>query len=491
MKVPSELYRPSLALLTDLYQLTMAYAYWKSGVAEREAVFYLHFRENPFQGGFAVACGLGPAVDYVETLRFDDDDLAYLASLNGADGKPLFRPAFLDHLRGLRLACDLDAVPEGTVVFPQEPLVRVKGPILHCQLLETPLLTLINFQTLVATKAARVKLAAKDQPVVEFGLRRAQGVDGGLSSCRAAFVGGVDATSNLLAGRIFGIPVRGTHAHSFVLAFEHEQQAFQAYAEAMPNNCILLVDTFDSLEGTRRAAQTGRWLREHGHELLGIRLDSGDLAYLSIRARAILDEEGFPNAKIVASGDLDEQIIESLQEQGARIDLWGVGTRLATAFDQPALGGIYKLSAVREPGGRWEHRLKLSEQLTKTTTPGILQTRRFTANGLFAGDMIWDELLGPGASPPTIVDPSDATRRQRFSEDSPGEDLLVPVFRGGQKVYEPPPLDQARERTRSQLSMLHPSIKRFLNPHSYPAGLEETLHLVKTRLILKARQLQQ
>ncbi|HCF58744.1 MAG TPA: nicotinate phosphoribosyltransferase [Myxococcales bacterium] len=491
MKVPSELYRPSLALLTDLYQLTMAYAYWKSGVAEREAVFYLHFRENPFQGGFAVACGLGPAVDYVETLRFDDDDLAYLASLNGADGKPLFEPAFLDHLRGLRLACDLDAVPEGTVVFPQEPLVRVKGPILHCQLLETPLLTLINFQTLVATKAARVKLAAKDQPVVEFGLRRAQGIDGGLSSCRAAFVGGVDATSNLLAGRIFGIPVRGTHAHSFVLAFEHEQQAFQAYAEAMPNNCILLVDTFDSLEGTRRAAQTGRWLREHGHELLGIRLDSGDLAYLSIRARAILDEEGFPNAKIVASGDLDEQIIESLQEQGARIDLWGVGTRLATAFDQPALGGIYKLSAVREPGGRWEHRLKLSEQLTKTTTPGILQTRRFTANGLFAGDMIWDELLGPGASPPTIVDPSDATRRQRFSEDSPGEDLLVPVFRGGQKVYEPPPLDQARERTRSQLSMLHPSIKRFLNPHSYPAGLEETLHLVKTRLILKARQLQQ
>ena len=491
MKVPSELYRPSLALLTDLYQLTMAYAYWKSGVAEREAVFYLHFRENPFQGGFAVACGLGPAVDYVETLRFDDDDLAYLASLNGADGKPLFEPAFLDHLRGLRLACDLDAVPEGTVVFPQEPLVRVKGPILHCQLLETPLLTLINFQTLVATKAARVKLAANDQPVVEFGLRRAQGIDGGLSSCRAAFVGGVDATSNLLAGRIFGIPVRGTHAHSFVLAFEHEQQAFQAYAEAMPNNCILLVDTFDSLEGTRRAAQTGRWLREHGHELLGIRLDSGDLAYLSIRARAILDEEGFPNAKIVASGDLDEQIIESLQEQGARIDLWGVGTRLATAFDQPALGGIYKLSAVREPGGRWEHRLKLSEQLTKTTTPGILQTRRFTANGLFAGDMIWDELLGPGASPPTIVDPSDATRRQRFSEDSPGEDLLVPVFRGGQKVYEPPPLDQARERTRSQLSMLHPSIKRFLNPHSYPAGLEETLHLVKTRLILKARQLQQ
>lgn len=491
MKVPSELYRPSLALLTDLYQLTMAYAYWKSGVAEREAVFYLHFRENPFQGGFAVACGLGPAVDYVETLRFDDDDLAYLASLNGADGKPLFEPAFLDHLRGLRLACDLDAVPEGTVVFPQEPLVRVKGPILHCQLLETPLLTLINFQTLVATKAARVKLAAKDQPVIEFGLRRAQGVDGGLSSCRAAFVGGVDATSNLLAGRLFGIPVRGTHAHSFVLAFEHEQQAFQAYAEAMPNNSILLVDTFDSLEGTRRAAQTGRWLREHGHELLGIRLDSGDLAYLSIRARAILDEEGFPNAKIVASGDLDEQIIESLQEQGARIDLWGVGTRLTTAFDQPALGGIYKLSAVREPGGRWEHRLKLSEQLTKTTTPGILQTRRFTANGLFAGDMVWDELLGPGASPPTIVDPSDATRRKRFSEDSPGEDLLVPVFRGGQKVYEPPPLDQARERTRSQLSMLHPSIKRFLNPHSYPAGLEETLHLVKTRLILKARQLQQ
>ncbi|MGI5865398.1 MAG: nicotinate phosphoribosyltransferase [Myxococcales bacterium] len=491
MRVPSELYRPSLALLTDLYQLTMAYAYWKSGVAEREAVFYLHFRELPFQGGFAVACGLGPAIDYVETLRFDDDDLAYLASLDGADGKPLFEPAFLVHLRGLRIACDIDAVPEGTVVFPQEPLLRVKGPVLHCQLLETPLLTLVNSQTLIATKAARVKLAAKDQPVIEFGLRRAQGIDGGVSSCRAAFVGGVDATSNLLAGRLFGIPVRGTHAHSWVLTFEDEQHAFQAYAEAMPNNCILLVDTYDSLEGTRRAARTGRWLRGQGHELIGIRLDSGDLAYLSTRARAILDEEGFLGAKIVASGDLDERIIESLHDQGARIDIWGVGTRLTTAFDQPALGGIYKLSAVRGPDGRWEHRLKLSEQLAKTTTPGVLQTRRFTSEGLFAGDMIWDELLGPGESPPTIVDQSDSTRRKRFPEESLSEDLLVPVFRGGQRVYEPPALEQSRERTRSQLSMLHPGIKRFLNPHTYPVGLEMTLHQVKTRLILQARKLQE
>lgn len=488
MRIPSELYRPSLALLTDLYQLTMAFSYWKSGIAEREAVFHLFFRENPFQGGYSVACGLAPAIDYVESLHFDEDDLAYLGALPGADGRPLFEPAFLDYLRGLRLACDLDAVPEGTVVFPHEPLLRVRGPVLHCQLLETPLLTLINFQTLVATKAARVKQAAGDAPVIEFGLRRAQGIDGGIAAARAAFVGGCDSTSNLLAGRLYGIPVRGTHAHSWVMVFDDEPQAFAAYAAAMPNNCVLLVDTYDSLEGTRHAAETGRWLRAQGHALQGIRLDSGDLAYLSQQARRILDEEGFASSVIVASGDLDEHLIASLREQGARIDVWGVGTRLTTAFEQPALGGIYKLAAVREPDGTWAHRLKVSDQVTKTTTPGILQTRRFEgAEGLVA-DMIWDELLGPGGAPATIVAPEDPTRRKLLPEGLKSEDLLVPVFRNGQRVYDPPAIEQTRARVRHQLSRLHPGIKRFLNPHGYPAGLQKDLHELKTRLILQARK---
>ena len=261
MTALSRVYRDSLALLTDLYQLTMAYGYWKSGTAEKQACFHLVFRRNPFGGGFAVACGLALAVEYVESLRFAEEDLDYLAGLEGNDGRPLFEPGFLDHLRGLRFCCDLDAVPEGTVVFAQEPLVRVTGPLLVAQLLETPLLNLVNFQTLIATKAARLRLAAGDDPILEFGLRRAQGIDGGLAAARAAYAGGCDGTSNLLAGKIYGIPVKGTHAHSWVLSFDSELEAFEAYAEALPNNCVFLVDTYDSLEGVRHAVEVGRKLR--------------------------------------------------------------------------------------------------------------------------------------------------------------------------------------------------------------------------------------
>ena len=262
------------------------------------------------------------------------------------------------------------------MVFPPEPLVRVRGPIIQGQLIETPLLNLVNFQTLIATKAARVCHAAGSDSVVEFGLRRAQGIDGSLSASRAAYVGGCAATSNLLAGRLLGIPVRGTHAHSWIMFFDSEREAFREYARAMPNNCVLLVDTYDTIEGVRKAVETGRWLREQGHEMIGIRLDSGDLAYLSIEARKILDEAGFPEAAILASNELDERIIASLKQQGARIDRWGVGTRLVTGHEQPALGGIYKLAAVREDGGAWDYKLKLSEQAIKVSYPGILQVRR-------------------------------------------------------------------------------------------------------------------
>src|SRR3954469_13128794 len=325
-----KLYRDSLGLLTDLYQLTMAYGYWKLGRSDLETAFHLIFRNNPFDGGFSVACGLASAVEYLTGFHFESDDLTYLATLKGNDEKPLFDPAFLDFLSTLKLACDIDAIPEGTAVFPQEPLVRVTGPILHCQLLETPLLNLINFQTLVATKAARVCIAAAGDPVLEFGARRAQGIDGAVTASRAAYVGGCAGTSNVLAGKLFGIPVGGTHAHSWVMSFDDELTAFESYARAMPNNCVFLVDTYNSLQGVRHAVKIGKKLRSHGHEMIGIRLDSGDLAYLSIEARKILDANGFQNAKILASNDLDEHLITSLKNQDAKINVWGVGTRLAT-----------------------------------------------------------------------------------------------------------------------------------------------------------------
>ncbi|PYQ57429.1 MAG: nicotinate phosphoribosyltransferase, partial [Acidobacteria bacterium] len=275
----------SSALLTDLYQLTMAYGYWKTGKDRDEAVFHLYFRENPFEGGYTIAAGLEEAVRYVESLRFQDDDLNFLATVTGNDNRPLFPDEFLRYLAQLRFMLDIDAVPEGTVVFPQEPMVRVVGPILQAQIVETALLNMINFQSLIATKAARVVYAAKGDPVIDFGLRRAQGIDGGLAASRATYIGGCAATSNVLAGATYRIPVKGTHAHSWVMAFPSEIESFERYAEVMPNNCLLLVDTYNTLQGVQHAIEIGRRLRARGHELIGIRLDSGDLAYLSIEAR--------------------------------------------------------------------------------------------------------------------------------------------------------------------------------------------------------------
>ena len=348
------------------------------------------------------------------------------------------------------------------------------------------LLNFLNFQSLIATKAARICLAAQGEPVIEFGLRRAQGGDGGLTATRAAYIGGCAGTSNVLAGKRYGIPVNGTHAHSWVMSFDTELEAFRAYARALPGNCVLLVDTYDSLEGVRHAVEIGQELRRQGHELAGIRLDSGDLAFLSIQARKILDEGGFPKAAIVGSNDLDEHIIESLKQQGATINVWGVGTKLVTAYEQPALGGVYKLSAIRKHGGPWENKVKLSEQVLKITTPGIQQVRRFRSAKEFIGDAIYDTSR-PRPASFTIVDPLDATRRKHFAAKTASEDLLVPIFRRGKLVYAPPDLNQARQRTQTPLAMLHPGIKRSINPHQYPAGLELSLHKLKTSLVLQAR----
>jgi nicotinate phosphoribosyltransferase len=431
------------ALLTDLYQITMANAYWKSGMAERDAVFHLYFRRNPFGGAFAISAGLSAVVEFLEGFCFDDDDVAYLAELRGNDAGPLFDRDFLGALRAMRFECDVDAVPEGTAVFPGEPLLRIRGPIAQGQLVETALLNLVNFQTLVATKAARICLAAGTDPVLEFGLRRAQGPDGGVSASRAAYVGGCAATSNVLAGRRFGIPVRGTHAHSWVMAFNSERAAFQA--------------SYDTLQGVRLAAEMGKRLREKGNELAGVRLDSGDLADLSIAARSLLDESGFPDASIVASNDLDEHAIEELKRRGAAIGIWGVGTRLATAHDEPALGGVYKLGAIRDPEGGWSYPTKRSADPEKSTLPGIHQTRRYIERGAFRGDVIFDAELGLAAS------------------DEPHEDLLVPVMRAGRSVYEIPALNASRARTQDQLARLPSGVKHLKDPAPYPVEVDPRL----------------
>src|SRR6266478_696925 len=369
----------------------MACGYFKAGMTDHEAVFHVTFRENPFAGEFTVACGLAAATDFLRTFHFTDTEVDYLASQRGNDGKPLFDSRFLDYLRGLQLTCDVDAIPEGTLVFPNEPLIRIIGPIIQCQLVETALLNILNFQSLIATKAARICLAAKGDPVIEFGLRRSQGVDGGLTAARATYIGGCEGTSNLQAGERFGIPVSGTQAHSWIMFFENEKEAFEIYARAIPNNCIFLVDTYNSIEGVRHAIDVARQLRKNEHEMIGVRLDSGDRVALSIEARRMLDKAGFPNAKIVCSGDLDEHVITDMKRRGAKIDMWGVGTKLTTGQPDAALGGIYKLGAVQRPGAQWQYRIKLSDEAAKTSCPGLLQVRRFQQpDGRFIADAIYE-----------------------------------------------------------------------------------------------------
>lgn len=481
-----DIYRTSLALHTDFYQLTMAYGYWKEGLKDKEAVYHLHFRKNPFQGGFAIACGLEAAIDFIRDFKFDLSDLQYLSTLLDVRGERTFPDEFLQYLGNLRFSVDVDAMPEGTAVFPQEPLLRVSGPIIECQLLESPLLNLINFSTLVATKGARVALAAKGDPVLEFGMRRAQGIDGALTASRAAYIGGCHATSNVLAGKLFDIPVKGTHAHSWIMAFEEEVDSFYAFADALPGNTVFLVDTYNTLDGVKKAIEVGNALKEKGRPFLGIRLDSGDLAYLSIEARRMLDEAGFPDAEIYASNELDETVIQELKQQGARIAVWGVGTKLATAKDQPALDGIYKLSAVRDPGGEWDFKLKLSEQMIKISNPGILDVKRFYHQGRFIADAIYDKSLLSGQTW-NLVDPLDPTREKTLEPHVENVDLLQPIFRRGKLVYESPTIQELRARTLSQLEQLHPGTRRFLNPHLYVVGMEANLYAKKVALIKAIR----
>jgi nicotinate phosphoribosyltransferase len=464
-------------LLTDLYQLTMACGYWQLGMHDREAVFQLIFRKNPFRGNYAVACGLANVIDFLRNWRFSAEEIAYLGTLS-AHGKPLFPAAFLTYLSELKFTCDIDAVPEGTVVFPHEPLIRIKGPLLQGQLLESTLLNIINFQTLIATKASRVCLAAEGESVLEFGLRRAQGPDGALAASRAAYIGGCEATSNVLAGMRYDIPVRGTHAHSWVTAFPDEMSAFSAYAKVMPQNCVLLVDTYDTLTGVKHAIEIGKQLQAAGSKLLGIRLDSGDLAALSKKARQLLDAAGLTDTQIVASNSLDEYAIQRLRAEGAPISVWGVGTSLVTAYDHPALDGVYKLTALREPDGRWQYKLKLSEQPVKISNPGIYQVRRFTQQGKLVADMLYDVELGLPDNP-TMVSLAVPTEQMTVPAHDAAVDLLQPVFRQGQYVYPAETIHAMRQRTGQQVSQFVAAFPKTV----YPVGLEKNLGLLKQQLV--------
>ncbi len=436
-----------------------------------------------------MACGLSRCLSVLERLRFSEEDVEYLARLRGAGNRPLFGPELLEFVRAFRPRVDIDAVPEGTLVFAGEPLLRVTGPLAEAQLLEPLLLNFWNFETLIATKASRVCAAARGKPVLEFGLRRAQGTDGAIAASHASYVGGCAATSNALAGRLFDIPVRGTHAHSWVMAFGDEETAFRTFLEARPEDAILLVDTYDTLGGVERAIAAAREHRET--PLVAIRLDSGDLGALSRAARERLDAAGLRETKIMASGDLDEHEIDRLVAAEAPIDAWGVGTRLVTGFEQPALDGVYKLTAIEE-GGHLVPRLKLSDTVKKGSLPGCAGTRRFSDERGFLLDLVYDELLEvpavEGKSAKLRLCHADGSRFEPAQVEGDSEALLVPVLRGGTVVYDAPSAGSARSRTSQQLSRLAARHRRLVNPEPYPVALDEKLVELRDRLAAEIRR---
>lgn len=465
---------PLPALLTDLYELTMLAGYLEEGMQERPAVFDLFFRENPFRGSYAVFAGLEPALRYLEGLKFTGDDLAYLQGLG------LFNSSFLDFLAAFRFRGRVTAPLEGTVVFGHEPLLTVEGGLAEAQFVETVLLNIINFQTLVATKAARLTAAAGPGAVIEFGLRRAQGPDGGLSEARAASVGGVRSTSNVLAGKLFGLPVKGTHAHSWVMAFADELSAFRAYADCFPDSAIFLVDTYDTLKsGLPNAITVARELRRRGHELRGIRLDSGDLAYLSKEARRRLDEAGFPAVKIVASNELDEYVIHSVRSDGGKVDIYGVGTRLATAAGDGggALGGVYKLVRFDD-----RPKLKITSDLAKATLPDRKRVLRAVGpDGGFIQDVLCleGETLAPGD---TVFDPTNPSRHTTLPAQVRLEEVRQLVMAEGEIVAPLPTLEMAAGRCAEQLQRLPEGSLRLFNPHLYKVSMSQGLHQLRSRL---------
>lgn len=476
--------RQNLTLLTDLYELTMMQGYFKNKAQNKTVVFDAFYRSNPCGGGYAISAGLEQVIQYVKELHFAPEDIDYLASLN------IFEKDFLEYLRDFRFSGDIYAIPEGTVMFPREPVVKVIAPIMEAQLMETAILNIINHQSLIATKAARVCYAARGDGVMEFGLRRAQGPDAGTYGARAAVIGGCIGTSNVLCGQLFDVPVKGTHAHSWIMSFPDEYTAFKIYADMYPNACILLVDTYDTLKsGIPNAIRVFTEMREAGIPLTfyGIRLDSGDLAYLSKKARKMLDEAGFPDAVISASNDLDEYLIDSLKTQGATITSWGVGTNLITSKDNPAFGGVYKLAAVQGEDGRFIPKIKLSENTEKITNPGNKKIYRIyeKESGKIKADLICleDEVYSE-SDDLTLFDPQEPWKKTHLAGGTYTlRPLLVQVFQSGNCCYTSPKVMDIRAYCQKELETLWEETKRLVNPHEVYVDLSDSLYNMKLSLL--------
>ncbi|RNB83109.1 nicotinate phosphoribosyltransferase [Brevibacillus nitrificans] len=471
-----------VVLHTDKYQINMMYAHWINGTHNKKVVFEAYFRKLPFGNGYAVSAGLARIVAYIQNLRFEESDLAYLS-----EQEENYDPGFLEELKQLRFTGSLYSVKEGTLVFPNEPLIRVEGRMMEAQLVETALLNYMNYQTLIATKASRIKNVAGSDILMEFGTRRAQEADAALWGTRAAYLAGFDATSNMLAGKMFDIPTKGTHAHSWVQSFDSEEEAFDRFAQALPGQVTLLVDTYDTLNsGVPHAIELGKRLEAEGKQLSAVRLDSGDLAYLSIKTREMLDKAGLPYVKIVASNDLDEHTIMNLKVQGARVDSWGVGTQLITAADQPTLGGVYKLVAREGADGEYLPTIKISGNPEKVTNPGIKDMYRLIdpeTNKAIADYLCFphEELVPKGESL-HLFNPSHPYLNKQLKKYK-SEALLVPVFLEGELVYNLPSLEEIRLYHRQQLDLFWPEYLRMLNPEHYRLYMSDEVWETKNRLM--------
>lgn len=462
----------SLSLHTDLYQINMLKTYWDDNTADRHAVFEAYFRKNPFENGYAVFAGLERIVQYLSNLRFSKTDIEYLESLE------LYPEEFLDYLREFKFTCTVRSLVEGELCFANEPLIQIEGPLGQCQIVETAILNILNFQTLIATKASRMRsVIGENDKLSEFGTRRAQEMEAAIWGTRAAYIGGFDSTSNVRAGKLFGIPVSGTHAHSLVQAYRDEYTAFKKYAESH-KNVVFLVDTYDTL---RSGVPTAiRVAREMGDKInfLGVRIDSGDMAYQSKKIREQLDEAGFPDAHIIASNDLDEKTILNLRMQGAKIDDWGVGTKIITAFDQPSLGAVYKLVSIEDENGEMVPTMKISSNAEKMSTPGVKQVWRITRNrdGKSEGDYVALIDERPDLLDELFMFHPVHTYINKTVKDFTAKPLLVEVFKEGELVYEVPSLSEVKDYANKSINALWDEYKRILNPEQYPVDLSQKLY---------------
>ena len=473
----------NLTLLTDLYELTMMQGYYEKGQNEN-VIFDVFFRQNPCNNGYSVCAGLDQVIDYIKNLHFTYDDVDYLRGLG------IFKEDFLHYLSGFHFSGDIYAIPEGTVVFPKEPLLKVVAPIMEAQLVETAILNIINHQSLIATKTSRIVFAANGDGIMEFGRRRAQRPDAGLYGARAAMIGGCVGTSNVLAGQMFDVPVMGTHAHSWIMSFPDEYTAFRTYAEMYPDNCTLLVDTYDTLKsGVPNAIRVFQEFKDAGKPLIkyGIRLDSGDLAYLSKEARKMLDEAGFPEATICASNDLDEFLLHDLKMQGAAIDSWGVGTNLITSKDCPSFGGVYKLAAIQNEEGEFVPKIKISENTEKITNPGNKTIYRIyeKASGKIKADLICfaDEVIDPKQDL-LLFDPMDTWKKTKLAGGTyTVREILLPIFKNGECLYKSPTLKEIAAYCREEKDTLWDETKRLFYPHRVYVDLSQKLYAVKQSLL--------